>query len=466
MTATKSLKSIISRALFKRVSIAPLIIFRIIFGALLLYGSVRFVSKGWVKSLYIDPEFYFGYLGFEWVHTLPGNWMYLPFILMIISSLLIVFGLGYRVAAFTFFLSFTYVELLDKSNYLNHYYFVSLMSFLLIFLPANRDFSLDVLLKPSIKQKTTAAWTIGILKFQLAVVYIFAGLAKINYDWLVRAEPLKTWLHAHHTRPLVGDILRNEVTAYVFSWFGCIYDLFIVFFLMMRKTRMLAYLAVIIFHITTWLLFPIGVFPWVMIFSTLIFFSEGFHQKILFRLKKMFGSKEKKNSRVIKHKKQLLPKGLKTGLITTYVLIQLLVPMRYILYPGHLYWNEEGFRFSWRVMLMHKEGHAVFYMKDRKTGRTSEINNANYLTRTQEDQMATQPDMILQYASYLAEQFDGKTLHYGEQKFKIENPAIHAEIYVSLNGRPSKLFVDKRHDLTQKKYNLYHRNWIEPYHDK
>lgn len=465
MTATKSVKSFISKALYKRVSIAPLIIFRIIFGALLLYGSVRFVSKGWVKSLYIDPEFYFGYLGFEWVTTLPGNWMYTPFILMIISSFLIIIGLGYRVSTFIFFISFTYVELLDKSNYLNHYYFVSLMSFLLMFIPANRDFSIDVLLKPSIKQKTTAAWTVGILKFQLAVVYIFAGLAKINYDWLIRAEPLKTWLHAHHARPFVGDILRNEITAYVFSWFGCIYDLFIVLFLMMRKTRMLAYLAVVVFHITTWLLFPIGVFPWVMIFSTLIFFGEGFHQKILFRLKKMFGAKQKKTSKVIRHKKKLLPKGLKTSLITTYVLIQLLVPMRYVLYPGNLYWNEEGFRFSWRVMLMHKEGHAVFYMKDQKTGRTSEINNANYLTRTQEDQMATQPDMILQYARFLANEFNGKKLHYGDQKFHIENPSIHAEIYVSLNGRPSKLFVDKKHDLTQKEYNLFHRNWIEPYND-
>lgn len=464
MTVTKSTKSIISRALFKRVSIAPLIIFRIIFGALLLYGSVRFLSKGWVKSLYIDPEFYFGYLGFEWVQTLPGNWMYLPFILMIVSAFLIILGLGYRVAAFTFFVSFTYVELLDKSNYLNHYYFVSLMSFLLMFVPANKDFSLDVLIKPNSRQKTTAAWAIGILKFQLAVVYIFAGLAKINYDWLIRAEPLKTWLHAHHARPFVGDILRNEITAYVFSWFGCVYDLFIVFFLMIRKTRVLAYLAVVVFHITTWLLFPIGVFPWVMIFSTLIFFSEGFHQKVLFRLKKWFGVKEQ--TKKIQSKKQTNPHRFKIALITFYIVVQILIPLRYLFYPGNLYWNEEGFRFSWRVMLMHKEGHAVFYMKDRKTGRTSEINNANYLTRTQEDQMATQPDMILQYARFLANEFDGKTLHYGDQKFKIENPAIHAEIYVSLNGRPSKLFVDKQHDLTQKKYNLYHRDWIEPFHDK
>jgi hypothetical protein len=460
--STNGLKSVLSKALFKRVSIAPLILFRIIFGALLLYGTIRFVSKGWVKTLYIDPEFYFGYLGFEWVKTLPDNWMYLPFTLMIISALLIIIGLGYRLAAITFFISFTYIELLDKSNYLNHYYFVSLMSFLMIFLPANRHFSIDVFLKPKIHQKTTAAWTIGILKFQLAVVYIFAGLAKVNFDWLIRAEPLKTWLHAHHSNPYFGGVLRNEITAYIFSWFGCFYDLFIVLFLMMRKTRVLAYLAVIVFHLTTWLLFPIGVFPWVMIFSTLIFFHAGFHEKVLSFLKKPFGKVAAKKIQSSSTEKVKL-KRIKTGLIATYIFIQVLVPLRFVFYPGNLFWNEEGYRFSWRVMLMHKEGHAVFYLKDHKTGRTSEIDNSNYLTQTQEDQMATQPDMILQYAHYLADKFDGKTLNYNEQIFKIEKPAIHAEIYVSLNSRPSKLFVDKEHDLTKLKYNLFHREWIEPY---
>jgi len=441
---------------FKEVSNAPLIIFRILFGALMLFGVIRFLSKGWVEQLYIEPEYHFTYLGFDWVQPLEGNLMYVPFVLMIISAISIMLGLFYRWGAVIFFICFTYIELIDKSYYLNHYYFVSLISFLMIWLPANARASIDSLLVPAIRRRTMRQWHSGIIKFQLAMVYVFAGIAKINSDWLLDAQPLKTWLQAHHQIPFFGEYLQQDWVAYLFSWTGCIYDLFVVFFLLSRKFRPYAYFFVIFFHLVTWYLFPIGVFPWVMIFSTLIFFSPKFHEGILSR----FGS-----FRYTSTSRNPLPKPRKfvrTALLI-YVVIQLLVPMRYLLYEGDLFWNEEGFRFSWRVMLMHKEGNATFYLVDKKTGRESVIQNSDFLTLTQEDQMATQPDMILQYAQMLKEHYDGKVLHYGDYKFPIENPEIHAEIYVSLNGRPSQLFVDKKHDLTQFSYNLAHRNWIEPF---
>ncbi len=445
---------------FKQTAIAPLIMFRIIFGAMLLFSSLRFIMKGWVETQYIEPQFFFGYLGFEWVKPLQGNLMYIPFVIMAIAALFIMLGLFYRVSTFIFFVCFTYVELLDKSNYLNHYYFISLMSFLMMLVPAHRDFSIDAKLFPKIRTKETASWHIGILKFQLAVVYIFAGLAKLNADWFFEAQPLRTWLQAHHNLPLVGGLLQEEITAYFFSWFGCIYDLFIVFFLMYKRTRPFAYVAVIVFHIVTWLLFPIGVFPWVMIFSTTIFFGVKFHQQLLNGLKKLFKWTEKLPETI---KSIPSPKPFVKYGIILFSAIQILVPMRFLAYPGDLFWNEEGFRFSWRVMLMHKEGHATFYVTDKASGRTIEINNTDYLTVRQEDQMMTQPDMILQFAKILKKEFDGKTFSNSEQSITLRDPAVHAEVFVSLNGRPSQLFIDKKHDLTELPYNLKHRNWIETF---
>lgn len=425
----------------------------------MLFGVSRFMLKGWVQQLYIDPQYYFGYLGFEWVKPLEGNLMYVPFILMIIAAIGIIFGLFYRYSAFLFFLCFTYIELLDKSNYLNHYYFVSLMSFIMILVPAHRRFSIDCLLFPKIRAKTTFQWHIGIIKFQLAMVYVFAGIAKLNSDWLVEAQPLRTWLQAHHNLPIVGSYLQEPWSAYLFSWFGCFYDLFIVFFLLSNRFRPFAYFAVVFFHIVTWYLFPIGVFPWVMIFSTLIFFSVNFHERILTFLGQVFRKRNQTGETSYPLKKSAVVKYF----LIVYISIQLLIPIRFLLYPGDLFWNEEGFRFSWRVMLMHKEGHATFYLHDKKTGRESEIDNSQFLTKTQEDQMATQPDMILQYAKILKNHYDGKTLVYGEHSFEIKDPAIYAKIYVSLNGRPSQLFVDKKQDLSLQPYNLYHRNWLEPF---
>jgi hypothetical protein len=444
---------------FKETSIAPLVIFRIIFGAMMLLGTLRFLAKGWVNDLYIQPQTFFGYLGFEWVKPLQGNWMYLPFILVIISSLGVILGYLYKYSAPLLFLSFSYIELLDKSNYLNHYYFLSLMTFLLIFVPANRSFSLDILFKRNTEQKTVPIWTIGIFKFQLAIVYIFAGIAKLEADWLLNAQPLKIWLQAHREMPIFGTFLKEEWVAYLFCWFGCIYDLFIVFFLLSKKTRSIAYLFVVVFHFVTWFLLPIGIFPWVMIVSTLIFFSSEFHENLLIKFKW-----KKSTDETIKTNKT--GNKIVQVLIISYVLFQLFIPFRYVLYPGNLFWNEEGFRFSWRVMLMHKEGTATFYVRDSETKREIQVRNNEFLSKTQEDQMSTQPDMILQYAQFLKEKFSDSTFIINNQTYKIQNPTIHATIYVSINGRISQLFIDKKHDLSKIPYNLAHRNWIETFDSK
>ena len=445
----------------RNTSIAPLVIFRILFGTMMFFGISRFIAKGWVTELYIKPEFYFGYLGFEWVKPLPGSWMFLPFILLLIGSLGIILGVFYRWCSVLFFISFTYVELLDKTNYLNHYYFISLIAFLLIFVPANTFFSLDVKWKRVMERTQIPVWNIGIFKFQLACVYIFAGIAKLESDWLIQAQPLKIWLQAHRDMSVFGKLLATEWVAYLFSWFGCVYDLFIVFFLLNNRLRPYAYLLVVIFHFVTWYLLPIGIFPWVMIFSTLIFFSIGFHEKLILRLSSL--TRTKVNFTPIISTFSYSSKKWIPVFISMYILIQVLVPFRYILYPGNLFWSEEGFRFSWRVMLMHKEGNATFYVKDRQHGGEIEIENDRYLTLNQIDQMATQPDMILQYAAFLKNKFSDTLLIFGDQKVHLVNPSIHANIFVSLNGRPSQMFLSKKQDLTKIPYNFAPRKWLEPF---
>lgn len=425
----------------------------------MLFGTIRFMSYGWVKDLYITPKFFFGFYGFEWVKPLPDSWMYLPFILMIIASIGILLGAFYRISSIVFFVSFTYVELLDKTNYLNHYYFVSLVALLMIFVPAHRYFSIDVKRKPEISQQLVSQWAVRIIQFQLACVYFFAGIAKLNSDWLIEAQPLKLWLQAHRDMPIFGNLLAKEWVAYAFSWFGCIYDLFIVVLLLSNKWRKVGYFFVITFHFLTWYLFPIGVFPWVMIFSTLIFFSAGFHQKVLSQLKKIVAWKDLDSPRVqlIQRKSLIL-----SSFLILFIIIQLLVPFRYVLYPKDLFWHEEGFRFSWRVMLMHKEGYSTFYLKDRATGKTMEVKNEDYLTLRQIDHLNTQPDMILQYAHHLKKIYTDTILHFGNKSFHLKNPSVHARIFATLNGRPSQLFISEKHDLTQFEYNLHHREWIEP----
>jgi hypothetical protein len=103
-------------------------------------------------------------------------------------------------------------------------------------------------------------WCVDALKLLVFILYFYAGLAKLNSDWFLQALPLKIWLPARNDMPLIGRLFNQEWVPYVFSWFGCIYDLTIVFLLLNQKTRVFAYLTVVAFHLMTALLFPIGMF--------------------------------------------------------------------------------------------------------------------------------------------------------------------------------------------------------------
>ena len=174
----------LNRLTFSPKSIAPLVMFRILFGIMMLFSTIRFINKGWVEELYIKPSYFFTYLGFDWVRPFDAAGMHMLFGIIITCCVFITIGFLYRFSATLFFLCFTYIELIYKTNYLNHYYFISLVGFLLIFLPANKYFSLDTYFKLTSKKKHTPAWTVHIIMFQLAVVYVFAGIAKLNYHCL------------------------------------------------------------------------------------------------------------------------------------------------------------------------------------------------------------------------------------------------------------------------------------------
>lgn len=443
----------------KPVSIAPLVTFRIIFGIMVFYSTLRFILKGWVQDLYITPQYYFTYYGFNWVKPLGEVGMYSIFILMLLSAIGIVLGFRYKISAFLFFILFTYVELIDKTNYLNHYYFVSLVSFLLIIVPAGKYFSLDVRLNRVKSQLNVPRWSVDILKFQLAAVYFFAGIAKLNYYWLIEAQPLVNWLKHQTDLPLIGHLFKYKITAYVFAWSGVLYDLSIPFILLSNKWRLFGYTLVVLFHILTAVMFPIGVFPFVMIGSTLIFFSSGFHAKCLTLISKIIQyNPENKNS--VSTKK---PTKTITYFLIAYISLQLIIPFRYVAYPNTLFWTEQGFRFSWRVMLIEKAGYAEFIVKNNSMPGQLIVNNSLYLTPQQEKMMATQPDMILQFAHYLRDQFKDSIWKENDRIIQIKNPIITVNSFVSLFNKGSRPFIDPSINLAVQKRGWQHKNWVLPY---
>jgi hypothetical protein len=438
------------------VSIAPLVTMRVIIGAMLFFSTLRFVALGWVGDHYVCPLFHFKYFGFEWVEPLPEAGMYLVHGLLMLSSLCVLAGWYFRPAALAQFLLFTYTELIDLTYYLNHYYFVSIACALLALTPAHRAFSVDARRNPGLFQAQVPRWTVLIFQLQLGIVYFYAGIWKINSDWLLQALPLKIWAPANDQLPLVGWLFKYEFTPWLFSWAGMLYDVTIVFWLLWPRTRLWAYCTVVFFHGITGMMFQIGVFPLVMMGATLVFFSEEWHNSWQNQVRMWahkwtwFCKKTASDTGVMQTNRT--PRWIFALLLAHYV-FQLVFPWRYLLYPGNIFWTEEGYRFSWRVMLMEKAGTATFFVKDRKTGREGEVLNAEFLNPHQEKQMAMQPDMILQYAHFLKK-------HY--EKTGMSEPSVRAEVYVTLNARPSQLLFDPQLDLTTLRDGWSHKTWIKP----
>ncbi len=441
----------------KTTKAAPLAAFRIFFGVMMLLSIIRFWSYGWIDKLYIYPKFFFSYFGFEWIHPI-GNYTYLIFAVCAIAAIAVALGYQYRIAIITFFISFTYIELMDKTTYLNHYYFISLLSFLMIFLPANAYFSLDAKRNPKMAFEYIPNWSIGVIKILLALVYFYAGLAKLNSDWLFEAMPLKLWLPGSYDLPIIGNFLHQTWLIYVFSWAGALYDLSIPFLLFNKRTRTMGFIMVVVFHVLTRLLFPIGMFPYIMIVSALIFFDSKIHEYILKKMARLFRVNKTyfENGLTKIYSNNIGYKSLMV-ILGAFYLIQVALPFRYLAYPGELFWTEEGYRFSWRVMLMEKAGYANFKIVDLNSGQYFHVNNADYLTVFQEKQMATQPDFILQYANHLANDYKQKGY---------ENIAVYVDSYVALNGRKSQPYIDPTVNLLEQNESFNHKKWILPFKDE
>ncbi len=444
----------INSYLDKTTKAASLAAFRILFGLLMLVSLIRFAALGWIDKLYISPNFFFKYTGFSWVHPI-GEWTYLLFAFCGLSAIGVTLGYRYRLSIVSFFLSFTYIELMDKTTYLNHYYFISVMAFIMIWLPMHRYYSVDAYRDHNIRAQYIPQWTVDAIKVVLGIVYFYAGLAKINYDWLVNALPLKIWLPGSYDLPIIGGLLEQSWVAYMFSWSGMIYDLMIPFLLLWKPTRNIAFFLVVVFHLLTRALFPIGMFPYIMIVSTLIFFDARVHEKILDVFSKLIGiSRSIFDNRVSLTTKQLAHHNWKIYIVVVFLILQLLLPFRHLIYPGNLYWTEEGYRFSWRVMLMEKAGTATFKIVDGKTGKRFYVDNKDFLTSFQEKQMATQPDMIVEYAHYLRDHFANQ----GHQ-----NVEVYVESYVTLNGALSKPYINPKVDLGKESDTWTHKDYILEY---
>lgn len=380
---------------------------------------------------YTLPDFNFSYMYFEWLKPWPYWGMVLHYAITIFSGWAVAFNYRYSFFSKTLFLGQTLLFLFDSTEYINHTYLYCLISFWMMFLPLDK------------KKTTQPAWMLYLILFHIALPYFFGGIAKLNHDWL-NGTPMDLFLEARKHYPL-GFLYSQEWAPYAFSYGGLFFDLLIVPIMIIPATRIFGFLISIIFHLSNVEMFGLATFPWFSMLVTSMFFNPSWPRKIpILRSCMPWG---------IERAEEFKPQPLVIGVVSLYVTIHLMLPLRHYLYPGNTSWTEQGHMFAWRMMLRDKAGSVLFFVQKKNTGEMTLVNARDFITTRQYNDIIGKPDLILNFAHFLRDKY--------EKEWNTE-VAVFATSRVSLNGRPRKEMIIPGTNLAKEERSLLPYEWIQP----
>jgi vitamin K-dependent gamma-carboxylase len=435
------------------VDTASLAVFRMMFGAIGVWEVTRYFHHGWITRYWEEPDFHFNYVGWGWVEPLPAPGMQVLWAVLGVAAFAIAIGAYYRVATIVFAVGFGYSFLLETAMYLNHFYFLELLAILLVFVPAHRIWSFDAWRSGWSNDQPSPAWAVWALRFQIGVLYVGGGIAKIDSDWL-RGQPMSMWLENRTGFPLIGSTFDHPWAGLIAAWSGMFFDLFIVFAVAWRPTRLLALSAALIFHFTNSQLFSIGIFPFLAL-GCLTLFCEPDWPRALIRMlegRRWTPKTFEAPPALVGRARTVAIGSAALGLV--FAATQVLVPLRHLVMPGPAAWTEAGHTFSWRMKLRDKEGDVAFTLR-RPGEQDQHVLPPTHLPEWQYNSMKTRPELIRQYAHHLAD------LAVKREPSK-PRPQVYVVAIVSLNGRLPQPMIDETIDLAAEPATLGTPSWVVP----
>jgi hypothetical protein len=423
---------------------SQLIVFRIVFGLVVAADAFGGMATGWTYDAFIEPDFTFNFIGFEFLQIFVGKPMYILYTLFGICGLMITFGAYYRASAFGAGILWSMIYFAQKTNYNNHYYLLMLLCWVMAFMPANQYFAYDAKRKPETKSLTAPRWTILFFVVQLLIVYTYASIAKVYPGW-TKGEPFEIWFRMKVDFPVIGGLLQSSDLHVALAYGGILFDLLVIPMLLWKPTRWLGVAASVGFHLFNSVVFQVGTFPYLMLGSLVLFFPPDQVRKWFFKSKPSVENQTFAIEKTQKNKIILF-------VITVYFIIQILLPVRHFAFKGKVMWNEEGHRYAWRMMLRAKSGEVTFRVVNNETQEVFKVIPTEYVTIKQSWAIAIHPDMLWQFVQVLKEEYGKKGM---------TNISIYANSKIKINKGDYHTFIDPQYNLAKAKWHPFkHSEWI------
>ncbi len=433
--------------LFAPVDTASMAVVRIFIGLLVAVDAVRKGQHFFYPSGG-ELAFSFRYQFFHWVQEVPELAVYLPYVLFL-SGIAIAVGFFFRFFSLLSLLLVSYGFLLQPEGYLNHYYMLIITLVLLSVSPAHRAFSIDRFLFFRTSGEHAPRIYLLLFKVQIEIILIYAGLVKINSDWL-QLEPLRTWLLRRQDMQFLGPLWESDFIVALGAYGIIILHIVGAPLLFFQRTRLPVFLMYCIFHVINHFVFNIGIFPWMTMAVSTLFFAADWPRRALAPWPALAVPSP------APEQLSLEPKSFGNRMLVAFcacwLLFQALFPLRHVLYPGWVEWTNEGHRFAWRMKLTDRETPGVrlaVHIPEQGTIRVPNL--GRYMSRWQYHKVSLYPDLVQQLAWQVARMY--------RDKLQVGDVRVYAYLPMSLNNRLPALAINPTVDLAATRSTIWHDPW-------
>uniref|UniRef100_A0A0A9YUT8 Vitamin K-dependent gamma-carboxylase n=1 Tax=Lygus hesperus TaxID=30085 RepID=A0A0A9YUT8_LYGHE len=454
VNALKTWKSF-TDLLFQPADPSSLAVVRMLFGVLMMIDTIEERGLSDADLRWGDPE-ECRFPLFDFLAPLPLEWMCMLYLVMLVGAAGIAIGASYRLSCLAFIIPYWYIILLDKTAWNNHSYLFGILGFLFLFSDAHRYWSYDAWTGKVAKITSIPVWNYAILRFQLFLLYFYAGLKKIDGDWLTGQS--MTHLATHWVfDPMRLFLSFHQIDLWIIHVFGFLLDLTVGFLMYIDRTRPVASLFLISFHLMNAQMFYIGMFPYVCLATMPLFFDNDWPRKVARRwrgestlktdLKKKMDKENPTVSGPIKRK------FVAFGFLC-HVALQLFLPYSHCITKGYNNWTNGLYGYSWDMMV-HTWSSTLTTIKIENKDNGEDI----YLSPTawvSTDKWFKHADMAYQYAHCLKRHIDAT-------EAEMKNYSLHFDIWMSLNGRFQQRMYDPTVDILEAPWSPFRQTpWVMP----